>query len=173
MAKWNRIEYHSGEKVGECFYLKDVKSKNQRKALFKCKCGNEFITYIHSVRAGDTKSCGCYQIEQTRKANTTHGMTDHLLFKTWTSIKTRCDNPVDDHYIYYGARGIDICKEWRDDFMNFYNHVIKLPHYKENGRTLDRINNNDDYKPSNMRWATIYEQLGNRRPYGTAKIVLS
>ena len=164
--RYKRIEYKTEEQIGECFYLHDVVSKSHRKAAFRCQCGNEFETYIHSVKQGSTRSCGCYQIEQTKKSNLTHGMTHHILFSKWTMMKERCYSSQSTHWKYYGGRGISVCDEWRNDFMAFYNHVIKLPHYGENGYSIDRINNNKGYKPGNIRWATVSQQLRNRNPYG-------
>lgn len=169
MAKYKRIEYEHGEQVGECFYLHDVESEYQRRAIFLCECGKEFETYIHSVRAGDTKSCGCYQIAQTKIRNSTHGMTHHILFSKWSMMKERCHSPKSEKWKHYGGRGITVCDEWRYDFMAFYDHVTKLPHYGEDGYSIDRLNNRKGYEPGNIRWATISQQLRNREPYGKNK----
>ena len=161
------IEYQSGEKVGECFYVKEAEPRGHRRAIFKCGlCGKEFETYIHSVRARATKSCGCYNIAQTKKRNSTHGMTHHIMFSKWNMMRERCHSPKSEKWKYYGGRGITVCDEWRNDFMAFYNHVIKLPHYGEEGYSIDRMNNNKGYEPGNIRWATISQQLRNRNPYG-------
>lgn len=70
----------------------------------------------------------------------------------------RCTNPAFAKYPSYGARGIKVCDEWRSSFQAFYNHVSLLPHFGEKGYSLDRIDNNGDYKPDNVRWATSKEQ---------------
>ena len=165
MARWNKIEYKIGEKIGSLIYLGDVESKSQdqRRALFKCECGNIFECFIHSVKYGATKSCGCYQIKQTKRANTSHGMTHDPLFKNWALMKNRCYNLNSKRWKYYGGRGIKVCDEWKHDFKAFYNYMASLPHYREKGRSMDRINNNGNYEPNNMRWADEHTQKANRR----------
>lgn len=78
-------------------------------------------------------------------------------------MNQRCSNPADSGYYNYGARGIGVCAEWKNSFATFYDHVKNLPHYGEEGYSLDRIDNEDDYKPGNVRWATRTEQNRNSR----------
>lgn len=78
-------------------------------------------------------------------------------------MKKRCYNPKDEHFKYWGARGIAVCDEWLQSFQAFYDYVSQLPHFGEKGYTLDRINNDGNYEPGNVRWATAKEQIHNRR----------
>ena len=84
-----------------------------RKARLKCICGNEIIALISNVRSGKTKSCGC-------KRFPTGEMVKHPLQKIWTGIKQRCNNPKCEAYVYYGAKGVRMCKEWENDFPAFF-----------------------------------------------------
>lgn len=77
-------------------------------------------------------------------------------------MRSRCHNPKSSYFARYGGRGIAVCDEWRDSFENFFAHVSKLPHFGEAGYSLDRINNDGDYEPGNVRFATVTEQARNR-----------
>lgn len=95
-------------------------------------------------------------------------MKNKKLYTTWCGIKTRCYNSNDPTYKYYGKRGIKMYTSWITDFYLFQSYVTSLDNYDESklgkkGITLDRINNNDDYKPNNLRWSTMLLQSRNRR----------
>lgn len=81
----------------------------------------------------------------------------------------RCGNPNDREYLSYGGRGIRVCDGWYD-YEDYFAHVSVLPHYGEPGRSLDRIDNDGDYEPGNVRWATASEQARNRRPHARRRI---
>lgn len=103
--------------------------------------------------------------------NHKHGMSHKPLYRIWTSMKQRCLNPNDHAYKNYGGRGIKVCQRWLD-FQNFYQDMNNRPYRG----TLERIDNNGNYEPSNVRWATYKEQGSNRRNNnlikfnGTAKV---
>lgn len=132
------------------------KSKRKRRfGLYKCYCGKEFEAETANVNFGTTTSCGCFNKLRSSK----HNLCNHRLYHTWVSMKNRCLNVNDTAYKYYGGLGITVCKEWLD-IKNFIEDMY--PSYQE-GLTLDRIDPNGDYEPSNCRWATMLTQSINKK----------
>lgn len=130
----------------------------------KCDCGNTSRVTSSDLRSGKTLSCGCLWKERIMEAKTTHGMAHSEVYAEYNNMKKRCYNKNAHNYKYYGGRGIKMCDRWRNDIREFYNDVSRLPDFGEEGRTLDRIDNDGDYEPNNVRWATHKEQSMNRRP---------
>ena len=132
--------------------------------IFKCGfCGTEFRTQINNVKNGNTKSCGCYRKRIISETHKTHGLIETRLYRIWTNIKDRVLNPKNKQYNDYGGRGITICEEWKNDFVTFYNWAM-LNGYEENkGLSIDRIDNDGNYEPSNCRWTTKTIQQRNQR----------
>lgn len=130
--------------------------------ICKCDCGN--ITkpiYGSSLRCGRTKSCGCIHREGLIHRNTTHGKYSSKLYGVWNCMKQRCNNPKNNRFHDYGGRGITVCNEWKDDFQAFHDWAMSNG-YAE-GLSIDRIDVNGNYEPSNCRWVTMLEQRHNRR----------
>lgn len=126
-----------------------------------CVCGKKFMVRRYSLKCGKTKSCGCLSKGLKLLAATKHNLAAHPLYFAWFSIKKRCYSPKFTQYANYGGRGISVCQEWFDSLMSFYNWAIDNGWKK--GLTLDRIDVNGDYEPSNCRWITIVEQQKNKR----------
>ena len=78
-------------------------------------------------------------------------------------MKDRCFNERNKRFFDWGGRGITVCDEWKNSFQAFYDHVSQLPHFGEEGYSIDRINNDENYEPGNVRWATVKEQNNNKR----------
>ena len=92
--------------------------------------------------------------------------TKHRLYGCWIDMKQRCRNKNYKDYKYYGARGIDVCDEWYDDFWSYAEYMESLPGYGEPGLSVDRIDNNKGYFSGNIRWATKSQQMFNRGRWG-------
>jgi len=127
----------------------------------RCDCGKTTIVFGAALRGGDTKSCGCLHAEWSAKYHTIHGKCGTVEHQIWKSIIGRCENANSTSFPRYGGRGIKICPEWRHDFAAFLAHVGPRPSPKH---SIDRYPNNDgNYEPGNVRWATVREQSRNRR----------
>lgn len=133
----------------------------------RCECGTVRSVLRVNLRKTDpskgSSSCGCYAKEMNKKALTKHGLSHSNIHFEWEGMKQRCNNPKSVSYKNYGGRGIKVCDEWSNSFKAFYDYVSALPHFGEEGRSLDRIDNEGDYEPGNVRWATRKEQNFNKR----------
>lgn len=135
------------------------------KWLCQCECGKLHIVASQKLIQGKTTSCGCYKRELKVKQLEKHGITTNgkpRTFTIWNGIKARCLNPKDVNYKNYGGRGIGICDEWKI-FENFHNWAL-ISGYNDS-LTIDRIDNNGNYEPSNCRWIDRKQNLLNQRRY--------
>lgn len=145
-----------GDRFSFLTVVEEVEPRNKcRRICCKCDCGKITIVNLnHLVRKKDpVKSCGCY----LKKIHTKHGMTGSREYSTWENMIQRCTNPKAKKYSIYGAKGITICKEWKDSFEYFYKDMGPRPP----NTSLDRIDSDKGYYKENCRWSKSREQALN------------
>lgn len=154
-------EMQQGAKFGRLTFIKrTTRIKYIWKGLFSCECGGEVDAYISNVKKGNTTSCGCAKDEYRKKSVIRkHGMSNTREYSSWMNMVYRCSNNKATSYEQYGGRGISVCERWSSSFENFLNDMGERPE----GMTLDRIDTNGNYEPSNCRWATKSDQMINVR----------
>lgn len=130
-----------------------------RYGMYECYCGTVFKACTTDVKREHVKSCGCLAKSIITDRNTSHGMSKHRLYGTWSQMMSRCYNETNEAYSYYGARGITVCDEWHV-IENFIADMDNT--YKEN-LTLDRIDGNKGYCLANCRWESKSTQAQNTR----------
>lgn len=152
-----KIRDITGQRFGMLLVVKRTTDRGRRiKYLCKCDCGNEKVIYGENIRGGKSASCGC----QIGGGNYKHGFTGTPEFDAWRNMLKRCTNPNARSYHNWGGRGIKICDRWLESFENFLADMGKRPHPK---LSLERIDNDKGYEPSNCKWATRKEQNNNKR----------
>lgn len=161
-----RVINLAGKHYGRLTVIKLVGKDKHNNALWECKCscGNTIVTRGATLRNGRAKSCGCLHKEMTKqlaKNNIKHNRSGTRLYRIWQNMKSRCYYKQNNRYRSYGARGIKVCNEWQHDFQAFYNWAMNN-NYKDN-LTIDRIDVDGDYEPSNCKWSTNLEQARNKR----------
>ena len=146
---WLTVLHRDNTRTGRVYYI------------CECKCGKQVSRRASRLNDDEFRSCGCYV------HNKTHGMSNNggakkssAEYSAWQGMKERCYNTNKKEYKYYGARGIKVCDKWKDDFQAFLADVGKRP---SGQHSIDRINNDGNYEPGNVRWATQSEQRLNAR----------
>ena len=147
--------------IGQTFgYLTVIERLNRDKKLgmlfrCRCECGNERTVPHSNLLTGNTRSCGCLKL----RANGLpfRGASRLRAFQTWKHMRERCEDPANKSYPRYGGRGIKVCDGWLR-FENFFADMGERPP----GLTLERVDNERDYEPSNCIWADMRRQQNNR-----------
>lgn len=166
----------TGNRFGRLVAIRfDCSEKNKcgrkvRKWLCKCDCGNFKSVRIGDLRDGKVRSCGCLAKEWAKVANLQYGLSNkEKLYGVWQSLKKRCYNKHLKAYKYYGGRGIRVCEEWNNSYPAFREWAYKNGYQEitlpngNNKLTIDRINNDGNYEPSNCRWVDMATQNKNKR----------
>lgn len=161
-----KVHIGTGVRVGRLLVLEEVARKNNRRRfLCQCDCGARKEISRTALAQGATVSCGCFRNEVVSAINTQihtrHGVSSHPLYGIFSGMHTRCNQPSDKRYKWYGGRGIRCYWDKPQDFIAYVDeHLGPRP---SPNHSLDRINNDGDYCPGNLRWATRYQQLRNTR----------
>jgi hypothetical protein len=173
LRKENELEDIKGQKFGDFTAIERVRVYPSELWLCECDAGHQCQLSPSRLRMRVENNRGmCWHCGGRKNVETVFRAdgSSKKTYNIWQGIKQRCYNPKNTSYKNYGARGIKMDIDWIDDFQAFFQYVSKLDHYNEEGRTLDRINNDGDYTPGNIRWATAKEQANNKRPYKRRKI---
>ena len=158
----------AGKRFGKWTVVGDVGERSKSgdvKWLCQCECGNQSLVTTYKLRSGRSSGCKTCHMRLMGKLSPAqfkviHGLYGTKEYNAWIEMKRRCLNPNATSYPWYGARGIKVCDKWLNDPVAFIEYIGKAP-----GReySIDRINNNGDYEPGNVRWATKSQQAKNRR----------
>jgi hypothetical protein len=175
---WKPLKDIVGVKFTRLLVLKRAENGKRNKISWwvRCDCGKELIVPDGDLTRGHTKSCGCYKTELTRQRNEDriiHGKARKndraRLYRIWSGMKSRCYNQNVISYQWYGKKSICICRGWKNNYTTFEKWAVNNG-YASN-LTIDRINPEGNYKPSNCRWITNSENTrrSNARRWGKAK----
>jgi hypothetical protein len=151
----------TGQKFNRLTAIEYVGRDEQGATLWRCRCecGSITIARTSQLKNNGKKSCGCLNTEQIRLTRRTHGHRHTSVYNIWRNMIQRCKPSSADRFKYYAGRGIRVCKRWRT-FENFLADMDGMPTPQH---SIERINNDGDYEPSNCRWATATEQGSNKR----------
>lgn len=157
----------TGQRFGRLTVICASRNKYNKRKYWECECdcGNITFAYTHALIAGKVKSCGCLKDE----INTKHGGCigkEERLYAVWRTMRQRCYDPHTANYKNYGARGIAVCDEWKNDYEAFRKWALANGYNetaKRNTWLLDRIDNNGNYTPENCRFVTPTVNSRNRR----------
>lgn len=163
---WRQSKVEIGDRFGRLTVIEEIGRKYGRNRLLRCscECGGEKATTASVLKRGAAQSCGCLQRERTGESHLKHGDSaggkQAAEYHTWTGMLARCYDPKSNGYKNYGGRGIQVCWRWRESYENFLADVGRKP---TSTHSIDRIDNNGNYEPGNVRWATKTTQQRNQR----------
>lgn len=160
MAKYVDL---TGRRFGRLVVLQRVENAKNGSSqwLCECDCGKKRIHTAGVLNYGSVQSCGCYGKEVRIMANITHNQSKTKLYRVWASMRDRCTLVSSQAFKYYGGRGIAVCDEWRESFQTFYDWAIDNGYCE--GLSIDRINVDGNYEPSNCRWVSKKNQANNKQ----------
>jgi hypothetical protein len=159
-----------GDRYGRLVVLRETEKTaasfslptGRRVVVCQCDCGVQVPVVLRDLRRDATASCGCLARELSAARMTVHGMEKHPLYKSWYQMLQRCLNPASLAYPGYGGRGIRVCDRWLDVRV-FVADIERWLGPRPEGMTLDRMQNDHDYRLDNVRWADYRQQRANQR----------
>ncbi|ALA13465.1 HNH endonuclease [Bacillus phage AvesoBmore] len=153
------MENYIGRTISR-LHIERIVVTNKRKYFeCLCECGKNTTARCDSVLSGKIQSCGCLRDETTKEVHTKHGDSHERLYIIYKNIKARCYNKNHDSYIRYGAKGIFMCDDWKNSY-NVFKEWSESNGYADS-LSIDRVDNNKGYAPTNCRWVDMYTQANN------------
>lgn len=161
----DKNDKHIGERYGRLVIIGVDRRQSHKRYTCLCDCGRTTYQRLDNLRNNTVVSCGCYHKEKAADEKFKHGYTRERLYKVWSGMKQRCDNPNHKAYSQYGGRGIKVCEEWSNDYVSFREFMLTHGYDPEapfGECTIDRIDNDGDYCPENCRVISVQEQQVNK-----------